>query len=203
MPALETRLDQFHAAHTQPIGVSIDSHYSHAAWAESLGGVSFPLLSDFHAKGAVARSFGLYLQEKGITDRATVLIDASGTIKHISSVSPSGKRDMDEILKLCQDNDAAYDGATEGVAAASGLAAGSILYVKSPCMFSRWALSTRTNLHLEDSLLVKNVSEDDSARAELEERGKKNQAPALWSEESMLYESADIAKRLADRCGVL
>ena len=35
-------------------GVSIDSVHSHANWGRELGGVSFPLLSDFEPKGAVA-----------------------------------------------------------------------------------------------------------------------------------------------------
>ena len=203
MPALEARLARFHDANTQPIGVSIDSHYSHAAWAHGLGGISFPLVADFHEKGAVAQAYGLYLADKGITDRATVLIDAGGTIRHISTVSPAGKRDIDELLKLCQDNDASYDGAIEAIEPAPGLPADSILYVKTPCMFSNWALATRANLHLEDSLVVKNVSEDAAARAELDTRGGKTQAPALFSDGKIMYESADIAAHLVARCAML
>ncbi|HBL56546.1 MAG TPA: alkyl hydroperoxide reductase, partial [Deltaproteobacteria bacterium] len=41
-------IDQFKAADTQVMGVSIDSKHSHKKWAESLGGVSYPLLQDFH-----------------------------------------------------------------------------------------------------------------------------------------------------------
>ena len=51
-------LPRFRAVHTQVLGVSIDSIYSHASWGSDLGGVSFPLLSDFEPKGAVARSYG-------------------------------------------------------------------------------------------------------------------------------------------------
>jgi len=203
MPALEARLADFHAAHPQPVGVSVDSHFSHGAWAESLGGISFPLLADFHPKGAVADSFGLYLADKGLTDRATVLIDAGGVIRHISSVTPSGKRDMQAVLTMCQEHDAGYDGAMEVAADKPGLPDGSVLYVKSSCMFSRWALSARTNLHLEGALPVKNVSDDEAARAELLERGGKNQAPALYSDGELMYESADIAAHLVERCAVL
>ena len=66
-----------------------------------MGGVSLPLLADFHPKGAVAQAYGLYLPEKGITDRATVIIDADGTIRHISSVTPAGQRDMQALLGEC------------------------------------------------------------------------------------------------------
>ena len=44
-------IDRFNEADTQVLGVSIDSKHSHKKWAESLGGVSYPLLQDFHPKG--------------------------------------------------------------------------------------------------------------------------------------------------------
>ena len=68
MPALDALLDRFIGANTLPIGVSVDSVHCHANWGQSLGGVSFPLAADFHPKGAVADSFGLYLDKAGITD---------------------------------------------------------------------------------------------------------------------------------------
>ena len=50
--------------------------YCHNNWAaRDLGGISIPLLSDFHLKGAVASLYGVYLEEAGITDRATVIVD--------------------------------------------------------------------------------------------------------------------------------
>ena len=199
MPALDARLESFHAAHTRPLGVSVDSAFAHAAWGESLGGIRFPLLSDFHPKGKVADSFGLYLADGGITDRATVLIDAGGIIRHISSVTPAGKRDMDELLKLCQDHDAGYEGAKEPVANPLGIEGKATLYVKEPCTFSRWALCARANLKLGDAVEVKNVTTDPAAREELEKLGGKNQAPALAMGDELLYESEDIIDLLAAR----
>ena len=77
MPALEALLNRFEAANTQPLGISVDSIFCHANWAGSIGGITFPLLADFHPKGAVADSYGLYLDPLGITDRATVIVDSS------------------------------------------------------------------------------------------------------------------------------
>ncbi len=94
--------------HTQVLGVSVDSKFCHKAWADSLGGVTFPLLSDFHPKGEVAKSFGLYLEDKGITDRATVVIDKDGIVRHASSVTPAGKRDISELLEICRRVDAEH-----------------------------------------------------------------------------------------------
>ena len=83
---MEAMLDRFRAAHTQVLGVSVDSVYSHAAWAASLGGVSFPLLADFHPKGALASELGLYLDGAGITDprhlSGLVLIDELDLFLH-------------------------------------------------------------------------------------------------------------------------
>jgi len=38
----------------QVVGISTDSSYAQRAWAENLGGLSFPLLSDFYPHGSVA-----------------------------------------------------------------------------------------------------------------------------------------------------
>ncbi len=201
MPALEALLPRFEAAHTQPLGVSIDSIYSHAAWAHSLGGISLPLLADFHPKGELAKSLGLYLADNGITDRATVLIDANGKVCHVSSVGPGGKRDIAELAALCEDMDKGWD--LPEREAAPGVPAGTTLYVKDNCMFSRWALAGHKNLHLEDTVAVKNVSTDDAARAELEARGGKTQAPALFIDGAVRYESDEIISELVSRTSVL
>ena len=110
---MEALRDRFLAANTQVLGVSVDSMYCHGNWAKSLGGVSFPLLADFHPKGAVATAYGLYLDQAGITDRATVIIDADGIVRHVSSVSPSGKRDIAELAKLCEKVDESFKGSLE------------------------------------------------------------------------------------------
>ena len=92
MPETEALLPRFRAAHTQVLGVSVDSVYSHANWAASMGGVSFPLLSDFQPRGALAQSLGCFLEGAGITDRATVLIDKDGVVRYAVSVGPGGKQ---------------------------------------------------------------------------------------------------------------
>ena len=104
MPDIEQRIDEFKAANTQVLSISVDSKFSHDNWASlSLGGISYPLLADFHPKGAVAKSYGLYLEEKGITDRATVVINKEGVVRYVNSVGPAGLRKAEELLKICQD----------------------------------------------------------------------------------------------------
>ena len=95
-------LGEFDRADTQVLGVSIDSIHCHGNWAKSLGGVTFPLLADFHPKGAMAQKYGLYLSDKGITDRATVIVDKNGVVRYAVSVTPAGKRNPKDLLAECQ-----------------------------------------------------------------------------------------------------
>ena len=81
------------------MGLSIDSKFCHKAWAGSFDGIKFPLLADFHPKGAVAKEYGLWLDDKGITDRATVLISKDGTVLWSESVGPGGERQPMELLE--------------------------------------------------------------------------------------------------------
>lgn len=81
----QSELDEFERLNTQVIGVSVDSLYSHGAWA-AVRGLTFPLLSDFDPKGKVARQYAAMRDSDGFSERALYVIDADGTIryKHIS-----------------------------------------------------------------------------------------------------------------------
>ena len=80
----------------------MDSKFCHKAWSKGFDGINFPLLADFHPKGAVADAYGLLLAEKGITDRATVLVGKDGTVKWAESVGPAGARQPMALLEKCQ-----------------------------------------------------------------------------------------------------
>lgn len=65
------------------MGISCDSVYSLQAWAAQLGGVSYPLCSDFWPHGAVSRAYGVLNEELGRPERAIVVIDPGGTVRYI------------------------------------------------------------------------------------------------------------------------
>jgi peroxiredoxin len=67
--------------------ISVDSIYSHAAWA-AVRGLEFPLLSDFHPKGATAKAYGVWRERDGFSERALYVVDADGIIRyaHLSPV---------------------------------------------------------------------------------------------------------------------
>ena len=64
------------------LGLSVDSEPCLKAWAESLGGITFPLLSDFYPHGEVANKFGV-LRSEGYTERALYIIDKQGFIRYV------------------------------------------------------------------------------------------------------------------------
>lgn len=58
-------------------------------WAEQLGGLPFPLLSDYWPHGTVGKAYGVFNDERGIDGRSVFLVDAQGVIRH-SHVCPAG-----------------------------------------------------------------------------------------------------------------
>jgi peroxiredoxin len=60
--------------------VSVDSTFSHKAWAEAQK-FGFALLSDFWPHGAVAKAYGVFNDEMGIATRGTYVIDKAGVVR--------------------------------------------------------------------------------------------------------------------------
>ena len=81
-------LPMFNEYNAQLLGISVDSRWSHQAYAQDRN-LNFPLLSDFEPKGEVAKKFGVYDAQAGLSDRALFVIDAEGKI-HWSYLSPGG-----------------------------------------------------------------------------------------------------------------
>ena len=73
---------KFGKLNAQVLGISVDHVPCLKAWAESLGGISFPLLSDFGPLGAVARKYGVKRKE-GFSERAIFVLDKFGIIRYI------------------------------------------------------------------------------------------------------------------------
>jgi len=196
VPGVEQLLPRFRAAHTQVLGVSIDSVFCHANWAKSLDGISFPLLADFHPKGAMAQAYGLYLDNAGITDRATVIIDSSGVVRHASSVGPPGRRNISDLAALCEGVDSEHGAGLPDFPEPEGIGAVDALFVKSSCGHSRKVMLARENLHLQKQVPMKNVSDDAGARSELEKLTGKDQAPCLVVQGKAMHEADEIVRYL-------
>ncbi len=105
----QQELDEFSARGAQVLGISVDSIYSHGAWA-AVRGVSIPLLSDFHPKGEVARRYRVWREDDGFTERALYVIDSEGRISY-SHISPY-LHHIPDIYELLDAVDAARGGET-------------------------------------------------------------------------------------------
>ena len=103
MPSYEANLARFESSDAQVLGISIDHQHATAAWATSLGGISYPLLSDFFPHGAVAQAYGV-LRAEGMAERAIFIIDKSGTIRYIDVHTirevPDEEQIFEELARL-------------------------------------------------------------------------------------------------------
>lgn len=93
--ALRDNLDLFRDHDVELLGISVDSKATLRAWAEQEG-FDFQLLADFWPHGAVAKEYGVFLEEKGFANRATFVIDAKGVIRASFITAPGEPRGIDE-----------------------------------------------------------------------------------------------------------
>jgi peroxiredoxin len=64
--------------------------------------VFYPLDWTPNPKGEMAKKYGVFLEDKGITDRATVIIDKQSVVRYAKSVTPAGERNPQELLAEAQ-----------------------------------------------------------------------------------------------------
>lgn len=89
---------QFEVLDAQILGISVDSSWAHRAFSLQLK-INYPLLADFHPKGKVADTYGLYLSDKGITNRATVIVDKEGIVRYVKVYDIPQQRDNKELVE--------------------------------------------------------------------------------------------------------
>jgi peroxiredoxin len=94
-------LKQFEKLNAQVLGLSVDSVWSHKAFADKMG-IHYPLLADFNPRGSVADKFGVYLADKGITGRAITIIDKDGKIAWFKNYDIPTVPDIAEVSKALE-----------------------------------------------------------------------------------------------------
>jgi peroxiredoxin len=91
-------MKQFETLDAEVLGVSVDSVWSHKAYAEKMG-IKYSLLADFHPKGAMSEKYGVYLPDKGITGRSVVIIDKHGKVAWAKNYDIPVVPDVSEVAK--------------------------------------------------------------------------------------------------------
>ena len=87
----------FESSGTQVLGISVDSAWTHLAFSKQMR-LGYPLLADFNPRGDVAGKYGLFLADKGITARATVIVDKNGKVTYVKQQEIPQARDNKVIL---------------------------------------------------------------------------------------------------------
>jgi peroxiredoxin len=100
MKSLEKNKLAFDSLNTVAVGVSIDTVPSKKAWAESLGITNTRLLSDFWPHGKVAKAYGIFLKDDGISGRSSIIVDETGTIRLFKNYPLGQLPDIQEILNF-------------------------------------------------------------------------------------------------------
>jgi peroxiredoxin (alkyl hydroperoxide reductase subunit C) len=101
--AFTDRIEDFRKRNTEVIGVSVDSKFTHKAWADTerkdggIKGVNYPLLSDIKKK--VAADYGVLLPD-GIALRGLFIINKDGILKHSTINHLDLGRNVEEVVRL-------------------------------------------------------------------------------------------------------
>lgn len=101
--AFDNRLAEFQKRHVEVIAVSIDSHFTHAAWRNTpveqggIGQVGFTMVGDITHE--IARAYDVESDE-GVALRGSFLIDKNGVVQHqVVNNLPLG-RNVDDMLRM-------------------------------------------------------------------------------------------------------
>lgn len=103
--AFSDRLGAFEKIGCNVVGCSVDSHFSHLAWAQTprkeggLGEIRYPLLADITK--TVARDYGVLLAG-GVAARGLFIMDGKGILQSYTVNNLAVGRNVDEVLRLVQ-----------------------------------------------------------------------------------------------------
>ena len=93
--------DKFKEKETEIVAASVDSVYTHKAWAEHdkrIAKVKFPILAD--RKGELSRAYGVYNEESGNAHRGLFIINPEGIIKYMVITDDNVGRSTDETYRV-------------------------------------------------------------------------------------------------------
>jgi peroxiredoxin len=95
---LRDNFDRFEREDVELLAVSVDSKFVQKLFAEHEG-YKFSVLADFWPHGGVAQEYGVFLEDSGIANRATFVIDKAGVLVAKFITAPGQARSLDEYDK--------------------------------------------------------------------------------------------------------
>jgi len=94
-------MKRFETLDAEVLGASVDSTWSHKAYAEKMG-IKYSLLADFNPRGAMADKYGVYLADKGITGRAVIIVNKHGKVAWVKNYDIPVVPDVTEVASALQ-----------------------------------------------------------------------------------------------------
>lgn len=102
--AFDNAVKMFREANCEIVGCSVDSKFSHLAWAKTdrkaggIGKLQFPLLADINK--SIARSYGVLIESAGIALRGLFLINPKGVVQYQVVHDLNVGRNVDETFRV-------------------------------------------------------------------------------------------------------
>ncbi len=97
---LADHYDEFQKRGVEIYSVSTDTHFTHKAWhdsSETINKIQYPMIAD--PSGTITRNFDVMIEEAGLADRGTFVIDPDGKIQIVEVNSGGIGRDAAELLR--------------------------------------------------------------------------------------------------------
>ncbi|HMI51015.1 MAG TPA: redoxin domain-containing protein [Candidatus Saccharimonadales bacterium] len=92
------QMKSFAALDAEILGISVDSTWSHKAYADKMH-ITYSLLADFQPRGAASEKYGVFLADKGITGRAIAIVDKAGKIAWFKNYDIPVVPDITEVAE--------------------------------------------------------------------------------------------------------
>jgi len=102
MRLLEENHLRFDELNTVALGIGVDSVPSNKAWAQSMDIKNTRLLSDFWPHGEIARSYGIFRDKDGFSERANIIIDEKQKVVFAKIYPTSELPDFEEVVKFLE-----------------------------------------------------------------------------------------------------
>lgn len=97
---LEDHYAELKSRDVEVYSVSTDTHFTHKAWhdnSETIGKITYPMIGD--PTGIISRNFEVMIEEVGLAERGTFVIDPQGIIQIVEISAGNIGRDASELLR--------------------------------------------------------------------------------------------------------
>lgn len=100
---LQNKYAEFQKIGCTIYSISCDTHFVHKAWhqeSERISKIEYPMIADPTA--ALAKDFDVYIEESGLSERGTFIINPEGKIVAYEVSAGNVGRNADELLRKVQ-----------------------------------------------------------------------------------------------------